>query len=111
MALVSLFTLLLILVLATTTRMNLGLMAIVAAALLNGIWGHQGMANVPESFPTDLFLTLFGVTYLFSHAQKNGTLDKLSGVLVSYIGGTAALAPFGFFVLTLFLSGIGAGNI
>src|SRR6185436_7315819 len=49
-----------------------------ARALVVGV-GLAGMspASVLDGFPTDLFVTLLGVTLLFSIAEVNGTLARL----------------------------------
>ena len=36
------------------------------------------MEQIAAGFPVQLFLTLVGMTLLFSQAQLNGTLDKLA---------------------------------
>ena len=42
------------------------------------LWGQQfTVSQVLAGFPTDLFLTLVGVTLLFTLARGNGTLDQV----------------------------------
>lgn len=62
-------------------------------------------------FPTDLFLTLVGVTFLFSLAQGNGTLERVAAAAVRLCRGNRGLMPIAFFLLALLLASIGAGNI
>ena len=52
-------------------------------------------------FPTDLFLTLVGVTLLFTLARGNGTLDRVVRVAVRGCRGNAGLIPIVFFGLSL----------
>ena len=62
-------------------------------------------------FPTPLFLTLTGVTLLFSLAQCNGTLDKLAHHAVRICRGNRGVVPIMFFVLAATLASMGPGNI
>ena len=67
--------------------------------------------RVFAGFPTDLFLTLVGVTLLFTQAHGNGTLDAVARAAVRLSGGSAGLIPIVFFALTFALASSGAGNI
>src|SRR5438045_5389647 len=69
------------------------------------------MKQLISGFPTDLCLTLIGVTLLFSQAQANGTLDKVAKFAVRGCRGNLGLVPLMFFLLTAVLSSVGAGNI
>ena len=62
-------------VLSCTSRLNVGLLAIVLAWVIGVYFGHLPLREVMAGFPVDLFLTLAGVTLLFSQARVNGTLD------------------------------------
>ena len=62
-------------------------------------------------FPSELFLTLVGVTLLFAQAQANGTLDRVARAAVRCCRGNVGLIPVMFFGLALGLASIGAGNI
>jgi Na+/H+ antiporter NhaD/arsenite permease-like protein len=66
---------------------------------------------VLAGFPTELFLTLVGVTALFAQARVNGTLDLVARLGVRCCRGNVGLVPIMFFGLTLLLASIGAGNI
>ena len=66
--------------------------------------------DVIAGFPTSLFLTLAGVTLLFTQAQCNGTLDKLAHHAVRICRGNAGLIPMMFFVLGRALASIGPGQ-
>ena len=67
--------------------------------------------QVIAGFPVSLFLTLTGLTLLFSMAQVNGTLDRLTHRAVRSTGGPPGVIPFVFFVLTSILAAIGPGHI
>ena len=58
-----------------------------------------------------MFLTLAGVTFLFSQAQVNGTLERVAHQAVRSCRGNVGLIPVVFFSISLGLASIGAGNI
>jgi Na+/H+ antiporter NhaD/arsenite permease-like protein len=112
----SLAALIVVIVVSCTTTVNAGLLAIVLAWIL-GVYiaplsGKAiGLQSVVSGFPADLFLTLVGVTLLFTLAQTNGTLDRVARCAVQSCRGNTGLIPIMFFVLTLWLASIGPGNI
>jgi Na+/H+ antiporter NhaD/arsenite permease-like protein len=62
-------------------------------------------------FPADLFLTLLGVTMLFTVARANGTLGLVTRAAERLCGSApAALGPL-FFALAVAVSAAGAGNV
>jgi di/tricarboxylate transporter len=116
LAWVSLAALLAVIVASCTTRLNAGVLAIVLAWLvgvyLAPLWGRSFTAReVLGGFPVDLFLTLVGVTLLFSQAQVNGTLDRVAHHALRLCRGNVGMMLVLFFALTLALASIGAGNI
>lgn len=116
LAWISLAALLLVIVVSCTTTVNPGFLAVILAWLIGTYvadWfgAPLGMKVVVSGFPSDLFLTLVGVTLLFSQAQSNGTLDQLARYAVRGCRGNAGLIPVAFFMLALVFSSIGAGNI
>jgi Na+/H+ antiporter NhaD/arsenite permease-like protein len=116
LAWISLAALLLVMVVSCTSAVNAGLLAIALAWIL-GIYVAPAygqpleMKQLVAGFPTDLCLTLVGVTLLFSQAHVNGTLDKVAHFAVRGCRGDLGLIPLLFFLLTAILSSIGAGNI
>jgi di/tricarboxylate transporter len=116
LAWISLAALLLVVVVSCTTTVNAGLLSIALAWIL-GIYVAPAfgqplsMKELVGGFPTDLCLTLVGVTLLFSQAHVNGTLDKVARFAVRGCRGDLGLMPVMFFLLALVLSSIGAGNI
>jgi Na+/H+ antiporter NhaD/arsenite permease-like protein len=67
--------------------------------------------SVMAGFPTALFLTLTGMTLLFTLAQCNGTLDRLAHHAVRPCRGNRGAIPIMFFVLAAVLASLGPGNI
>jgi di/tricarboxylate transporter len=69
------------------------------------------LADVLAGFPRDLFLTLAGVTLLFTQAQVNGTLDRLAHAAVRICRGNTGLIPIMFFLLGSIIASLGPGNV
>jgi di/tricarboxylate transporter len=67
--------------------------------------------TVMSGFPSSLFLTLTGVTLLFTIAQCNGTLDRLAHHAVRVCRGHRGVIPIMFFLLAAALASMGPGNI
>ncbi len=64
---------------------------------------------VLEGFPTELLVTLIGVTLLFAIAECNGTLARLTARAVRLCRGHAGVLPIMFFVIGFIVATIGAG--
>ena len=110
-AAVSLGALLVAIVVSCTIRLHVGFLAI-ALAWITGVYVSGMSANeVMAGFPTRLFLTLAGVTLLFSQAQANGTLDRIAHRAVRYCRGNVGVMPMMFFFLAFVLASVGPGNI
>ena len=71
----------------------MGLLAIVLAWVIGVYSGHLPLREVTAGFPIDLFLTLAGVTLLFSQARVNGTLDIVAHNAVRLCRGRVGLVP------------------
>jgi di/tricarboxylate transporter len=113
---ISLAALVVTIVLSCVTKVNPGVAAIVLAWLigvyLGPAWGKPfDVKAVLAGFPTELFLTLAGVTLLFAQAQGNGTLDRVARAALRGCRGNVGFMPVMFFGLALAIASIGAGNI
>nr|EJI98875.1 citrate transporter family protein [Rhodococcus sp. JVH1] len=64
--------------------------------------------DIIAGFPSSLFLTLVGITYLFAIAQNNGTVDLMVRGAVRLVRGRVALIPWVMFGITAVLTSIGA---
>jgi di/tricarboxylate transporter len=111
LAIISLIALLVAIVLSCTTTINVGLLSMVFAWVIGVYLGGTDVKTIRAGFPTDLFLTLVGVTLLFAQAQVNGTLERLTHLGVNICRGNAGLMPIMFFVLAVGIATVGAGNI
>jgi di/tricarboxylate transporter len=110
-AIASLVALILAIVLSMTTRLNVGLAAIVFAWLIGTFVAHLGPDAIVRGFPSALFLTLTGMTLLFAAAETNGTLEGLAHRAVAITRGRAALLPPMFFAIACSISLIGPGAV
>src|SRR5436190_9122185 len=98
-------------VLSCTSRLNVGLLALALAWVIGVYFGHLPLREVTAGFPVDLFLTLAGVTLLFSQARVNGTLDIVAHNAMRLCRGRVGLVPIMYFVLGAALASAGPGNI
>jgi di/tricarboxylate transporter len=98
-------------ILSCTSRLNVGLLAIALAWVIGVYVGHLPLRDVTAGFPIDLFLTLAGVTLLFSQARVNGTLDIVAHNAMRLCGGRVGLVPVMYFGLGAALASAGPGNI
>jgi len=98
-------------VLSCTSRLNVGLLALALAWVIGVYFGHLPLREVTAGFPVDLFLTLAGVTLLFSQARVNGTLDIVAHNAMRLCRGRVGLVPVMYFALGATLASAGPGNI
>lgn len=98
----------LVFLIGTVRSVNLGALALVAAFVVG--FGLLGMPTdeVLAGFPSNLFVILVGVTYLFAIAGANGTVDWLVHQAVRVVGGHVAALPWIMFGLSGLLVGFGA---
>ena len=68
----------------------------------------QSTDDIIAGFPSDLFLTLVGITYLFVVAQNNGTVDWLVELGVRVVRGRIGAMPWIMFALAAMLTAVGA---
>jgi di/tricarboxylate transporter len=93
------------------SRINVGVLAIALAWIVGSVIGGMSVNTVMAGFPGQLFLTLTGITLLFSLAQCNGTLERLTHQAVSACRGNRGAMPIMFFALGAIFSSMGPGNI
>ena len=111
LAIISLGALLLAILVSCTMKLNVGILSIVLAWIIGVYLGGMSANEVIAGFPTQLFLTLVGVTLLFTQAQANGTLPRVAHHAVRICRGNAGLIPILFFFLGVTLASMGPGNI
>lgn len=110
LSVLSLLFLLIAIALGFFKKMNTGLVAI-GLALIIGRMGGLKDSEIISGFSGSLFIMLLGVTYLFSIAQVNGTLELFAKKVVALAGNRTNLIPIIIYLLATFLSAIGPGTI
>jgi di/tricarboxylate transporter len=114
--LISLIVLIGTIALGFVKKVNIGFLAIGVALVLgrvltlNGIEGFADKAII-KGFNSGLFVMLVGVTFLFSIAQSNGTLELLAKKIVGRAGKATWLIPIIMYVMIAFIAAIGPGTI
>jgi di/tricarboxylate transporter len=93
---------------ATLLPINMGTLGFVAAFLVGTLAVGMNTDDIIAGFPSDLFLTLVGVTYLFAIAQNNGTVDLMIRGAVRLVRGRVAFIPWVMFGITGVLTALGA---
>jgi di/tricarboxylate transporter len=97
--------------LSMVTTINVGVVCLASAWIVGVLLGGMSTGDVLDGFPTQLFITLAGVTLLFSMARGNGTLERVTERAVRLCRGHTGILPIMFFFLALGLSTIGPGSI
>ena len=110
-ALASLIALVAIVVFSCFKDINVGIMGIAGAIIVGMIWSGMKITKIYAGWPIDLFMILVGVTFMFSSATVNGTMEKFSAYCVRLAKGNVAFIPIIFFLLVTFITTIGPGNI
>jgi Na+/H+ antiporter NhaD/arsenite permease-like protein len=111
LAVLSVCALALAIIVSCVTTLNVGVLALALAWIIGVYFGGMSVNAVMAGFPTALFLTLVGMTLLFTLAQCNGTLDRLAHHAVRPCRGNRGAIPIMFFLLAATLASLGPGNI
>ena len=111
LAWLSLVALVIAMIVSCFTQLNVGVLALALAWILGVYAGGMSLNEVLGGFPVQLFLTLAGVTLLFTQAHLNGTLDRIAHASVRLCRGNVGLIPVMFFVLGGTIASLGPGNV
>src|SRR5690606_36669630 len=95
-------------VVATIWPINMGVLAFVGAFLVGTLLAGQAAKEIIAGFPSGLFLTLVGITWLLALAQNNGTIDWLVRMAVRTVRGRIGAIPWIMFVISAILTSVGA---
>ena len=109
LAWISVAALVIAVTLSCTTTINVGILSMAMALIVGVYLGGMSPEMVLEGFPTALLVTLVGVTLLFSIAEVNGTLARVTARAVRLCRGQAGLLPIMFFIIGAVIATIGAG--
>ena len=93
------------------STLNIGVLSVVLAWIVGFYFGGMKIDQIVAGFPASLFITLIGVTLLFSQAQVNGTLERVAHRAVRVCRGNVGFIPVMFFIVAFGLASIGPGNI
>ncbi|MGY0489898.1 SLC13 family permease [Streptomyces sp. WG-D5] len=105
---ISIIGLVLVFVIATFTKVHMGVIAVVAAFIVGTAVAGETADEIFAGFPGDLFVVLVGVTLLFAIAKNNGTVDWLVQASTRAVRGRIALIPWVMFLITGALTASGA---
>ncbi|WP_104128652.1 SLC13 family permease [Cryobacterium sp. Y57] len=90
------------------TKINAGLIALVAAFGVGTLVAGLPITEVISEFPSGLFFVLVGATLLFAIVRINGTIDLLAYWAERLAGDRKLLVPVLMFLLTAVLATAGA---
>ena len=93
-----------------TSRINVGLVAIPLAWAV-GVYAGRPADAVLAGFPSALFVTLAGVTVLFTLAEVNGTVGLVARRLLGLARGRRRLVPLLIFLIACAIATVGPGAI
>lgn len=92
-------------------NVNTGILGIAMAFIIGQFVVGLAPKEIIGGFPTSTFVTLLAMTFLFSIAKVNGTMETIAYKIVQLTKGKTKLLPFVFFIFTGVLAAIGAGPI
>lgn len=108
---ITLIVLLSMFIIGSVISVNMGVLGIVAAFIVGTYVSGLSIDDLYAAFPVDMFILLAGVTYLFSIALKNGTLDLIISGGLKLVKGNVGLLPWVLFFLSALLSAVGASTV
>ncbi|MEV7134268.1 SLC13 family permease [Arthrobacter sp. NPDC093128] len=94
-------------VVATKWPLNIGVMGLVASFGVGYFMLGMSDKEILADFPASIVLTIIGVTYFFSMAQRNGTIDIIVQTCVRLVRGKTMLLPWVFFLMAAALTSLG----
>ena len=106
----SVVALLVAIVISCTSRINVGLIAIPLAWAV-GAYAGRPIDAVLGGFPASLFVTLAGVTVLFSLSEANGSIALTAHRLLALARGRHSLVPLLIFAIAGLVATVGPGAI
>jgi len=94
-------------VVATKWPLNIGVMGLVASFGVGYFMLGLTDSEILSEFPAAIVLTIVGVTYFFSMAHRNGTIDIIVQTCVRLVRGRTMLLPWVFFLMAAILTSLG----
>ncbi len=96
-------------VLGYTTKINIGLFAIVFSYLIGCFGMELSASEVIELWPLKIFFVIFAVTLFYNFPLANGALEKLCSHLIYKYRRFPAFLPLAIFFAATIIAGLGAG--
>ena len=96
-------------VIGTVYNINIGLLCVITGFIASIICGGTGGELVGALSSSNIIL-LLGVMFMFTIANKNGTMEKLCLKLLKLAKGKKAFMPFAFAITGAIVCGVGAGG-
>ena len=84
---------------ATKWPINIGIMGLVGAFVFGTFVFGMDDKEILEEFPASIVLTIVGVTFFFSIAQRTGTIRVLVDLAIRAVRGRINIVPWIFFVV------------
>ena len=94
-------------IIATKWPVNIGVMGLVASFGVGYFLLGMDDKEILKEFPASIVLTIIGVTYFFSMAQRNGSIDIIVQSCVRLVRGKTMLLPWVFFLMAAALTALG----
>lgn len=94
-------------IVATKWPLNIGVMGLVASFGVGYFMLGMSDKEILADFPASIVMTIIGVTYFFSMAQRNGTINVIVQNCVRMVRGKTMLLPWVFFLLAAALTSLG----
>ncbi|MCD8081985.1 MAG: C4-dicarboxylate ABC transporter [Clostridiales bacterium] len=111
LAIISLIFLIAAIVIGFIRNVNVGLVGILLAVILGYGSGSFTGKQILSGWSSSMFLTLAGITLVFSIVQANGSLELLIRKIVNKMGNMVVLVPIVYFAISWIISALGPGLI
>lgn len=110
LAIISLISLLLVIVIGFIKKLNMGILALGASLIIATIFKLDEKLII-EAFSANIFITMAGVSFYFAILTDNKTLSTSASKLVYLFGKHKYIVPLVIFVIGAFLSSLGPGPL
>lgn len=91
---------------ATKWRLSLGILLLPAAFVI-GTLGGLSIDTIIAGFPTEMFLLLVGLTFMFTVVKMSGTMEYIMEFLLRLVGTRVVLVPFILFIVAALVTAVG----
>jgi di/tricarboxylate transporter len=105
---ISIVALVLIFTIATTTPINMGILAFAGAFIVGGWVSGIPAKDIIDAFPGSTFIIVGGITLLFAIAKANGTIDLVIDRSLRLVGGRRWAILWMMFLLSGLLMALGS---